>query len=152
MCRRSASATSENRKPDTRGRRVSPAGEPPGGGTGSDLLAIAQKIVGIATEGSTSDGASSTNGDGKKIGVAIAAPDVEFVAYLSTGVSASSLIGQQKSIRYNATHHIFLIDSTNSTTALVTATLTGVPNGTEGDTNGPMYFKFLSSNVSEAVL
>ena len=125
-----------------------------GGGTTPNLLAVGQHIVGIATEGSTSDGAASTNGDGKVIGVAIAAPDVEFVGYLMSpsAVSASSLIGQQKCVRYDSTNHIFGIDSTNSTAALVTVTLTGVVEGTEGSTNGPMYFKFLSSNVSEAVL
>jgi hypothetical protein len=43
------------------------------------------------------------------------------------------------------------VDSTNSTAALVTITITGIPEGTVGSTNGPVYFKFLSSNVSEAV-
>lgn len=125
-----------------------------GGGNGANLLAIGQHIVGVATEGSTSDGSASTNGDGKVIGVAVAAPDVEYIGYLigNSAISASSLIGQQKAVRYDSTNHIFAIDSTNSTAALVTVTLTGVPQGTEGDTNGPMYFKFLSSNVSEAVL
>jgi hypothetical protein len=123
------------------------------GGGGSDLLAVGQHIVGVATEGSTSNGAASTNGDGKVIGVAVAAPDVEFVAYLigNAAVSASSLIGAQRCVRYDSTNHIYAIDSTNSTAALMTVTLTGIPQGTEGDTNGPVYFKFLSSNVSEAV-
>jgi hypothetical protein len=130
------------------------------GGTGANLLAIGQHIVGVAVEGSTSDGSGtglSSEGVGlvqnRKIGIAIADPETEFVAYLtgSAAVSGSSLIGQQKAIQYDGTNHVFLIDSTNSTAALVTATITGIPDGTAGDTNGPVYFKFLSSNVDEAV-
>lgn len=132
-----------------------------GGGNGANLLAIGQHILGVATEGSTSDGSLtglSSAGVGliqnRKIGVAVADNETEFVGYLigDAAISASSLIGQQKSVRYDSTNHIFGIDSTNSTAALVTVTLTGVPDGTEGSTNGPMYFKFLSSNVDEAVL
>jgi hypothetical protein len=129
------------------------------GGNGANLLAIGQHIVGIAAEASTSDGSAtglSSEGSGlvqnRKIGVFAADPDTEFVGYLtSSAVSASSLIGSQKAVQYDATNHVFLIDSTNSTAALVTVTLTGVPEGTAGSTSGPMYFKFLSSNVSEAV-
>ena len=130
------------------------------GGTGSNLLAIGQHILGVAVEGSTGDGTltgGSSAGVGlnanPKIGVAIADPETEFVAYLTgaANVSASSLVGQNKAVIYDSTNHVFLIDSTNSTAALVTATITGVPDGTEGSTNGPVYFKFLSSNISEAV-
>jgi hypothetical protein len=129
------------------------------GGNGANLLAIGQHIVGIAAEASTSDGSAtglSSEGSGlvqnRKIGVFAADPDTEFVGYLtSSAVSASSLIGSQKAVQYDATNHVFLIDSTNSTAALVTVTLTGIPEGTAGSTSGPMYFKFLSSNVSEAV-
>lgn len=131
------------------------------GGNGGNLLAIGQHIVGVAVEASTSDGSLtglSSEGVGlvqnRMIGVAAADPETEFVGYLigSNNVSASSLIGQQKAVRYDSTNHIFGVDSTNSTAALVTVTITGVPQGTEGSTNGPVYFKFLSSNVSEAVL
>lgn len=130
------------------------------GGSGSNLLAIGQHIVGVAIEASTGDGTltgGSSEGVGlfpkPMIGVVAAEPDTEFVAYLigASAISGSSLIGQQKAVRYDGTNHIFAIDSTNSTAALVTATITGVPPGTEGSTNGPVYFKFLSSNVSEAV-
>ena len=130
------------------------------GGNGSNLLQIGQHIVGVAVEASTSDGSAtwlSSEGSGlvqnRKIGVALADGDTEFVGYLigDAAVSASSLIGQQKAVRYDSTNHIFGIDSTNSTAALVTVTITGVPEGTAGSTNGPVYFKFLSSNVSEAV-
>lgn len=133
------------------------------GGNGANLLAIGQHIVGVAIEASTGDGTltgGSSEGVGlaqrPMIGVAAADPETEFVGYLAgtspANISASSLIGQQKAVRYDATNHVFVVDSTNSTAALVTVTITGVPQGTEGSTNGPVYFKFLSSNVSEAVL
>ena len=133
-----------------------------GGGNGANLLAIGQHIVGIAAEASTSDGNSSLTDASsaasgtpvnRKIGVFAAEPGCEYVGYLigNAAVSASSLIGQQKAVRYDSTNHIFGIDSTNSTAALVTVTITGIPDGTANSTNGPVYFKFLSSNVSEAV-
>jgi hypothetical protein len=131
-----------------------------GGGNGANLLATGQHIVGVAVEASTGDGTlsgGSSEGVGlvqkPMIGVAAADPETEFLGYLigSNNVSASSLIGQQKAVRYDSTNHIFGVDSTNSTAALATVTITGVPQGTEGSTNGPVYFKFLSSNVSEAV-
>ena len=132
------------------------------GGTGSNLLAIGQHIVGVAAESSTGGGAltgGSSEGVGlvqtPKIGVFPADPETEFLGYLghivAAAVSASSLIGLQRSVRYDSTNHVYLIDSTNSTVALRTVTITGIPDGTAGDTNGPVYFKFLSSNVSEAV-
>ena len=136
-----------------------------GGGQETNLLAIGQHIVGIALENSTSDGSnsglvdlSSNNNQvaSKLIGVAIADKDTEFVGYLastaaSAPVSGSSLIGLTRAMRYDSTNHVFTVDNVNSTAALHTVTITGIPFGTEGDTNGPVYFKFLSSNVSEAV-
>jgi len=135
------------------------------GGQETNLLGIGQHIVGIALENSTSDGSnsglvelSSNNNQivTKQIGVVAAEPDNEFVGYLrSTAatlpVSGSSLIGVTRAVRYDSTNHTFEIDNVNSTAALHTVTITGIPFGTEGDTNGPVYFKFLSSNVSEAV-
>lgn len=132
------------------------------GGNGANLLAIGQHIVGVAFESDTSDGSAtglSSGGAGapltRKIGVVAAEPDTEFVAFLggdtAVAVSRSSLVGQDKAIRYDSTNRVFLIDSTNSTAALVTARITGIPDGEEGDVNGRVYFKFLSSNVSEAV-
>ena len=133
-----------------------------GGGNGANLLAIGQHIVGVAAEGSTSDGNSSlVDGSSaapgaplnRQIGVFAAEPGVEYIGFLigNSPVSASSLIGVQRCVRYDSTNHIFGVDSTNSTAALMTVTITGVVEGTNGDTNGPVYFKFLSSNVSEAV-
>lgn len=127
------------------------------GGNGANLLLIGQTIVGIASEGSTSDGSTaglvdpSSAAPGtpikRKIGVFVAEPDCEYIAYLSAGASASSNNGDNFAVRYDSTNHVYMVDSTNSTAALVTVKQTGIPEGTEGDTNGPVYFKFLSSNV-----
>lgn len=130
------------------------------GGNGSNLLAIAQTIVGVAVEGSTSDGNSSLvdassaapgSALNRLIGVAVAEPGCEFVGYLTAGASASSNNGDEFAVRYDSTNHVFLVDSTNSTAALATVIQTGIPDGTVGDTNGPVYFKFLSSNVYAGV-
>jgi len=132
------------------------------GGNGADLLLIAQTIIGIAAEGSTSDGSNSGNVDPsssapgtpirKKIGVFVAEAGCEFVGYLTAGASASSNNGDNFAVRFDSTNQVWLVDSTNSTVALVTVKQTGIPEGTEGDTNGPVYFKFLTSNVYLGVL
>lgn len=129
------------------------------GGNGGNLLSIGQTIIGIAVEGSTSDGSGTNLSSGgvgliqnRLIGVAVAEPGCEYVGYLTAGASASSNNGDDFAVRYDSTNHVFLVDSTNSTAALVTVKQTGVPDGTEGDTNGPVYFKFLSSNVYLGVL
>ena len=135
------------------------------GGNGANLLSIAQHIVGIAAEASTSDGSLtglSSAGAGlvqnRLIGIVAADPETEFIGWLggaeastASQVADSSLIGTNKAVRFDSTNKVYLIDSTNSTAALVMVTITGIPNGYEGDTNGPVYFKFLSSNVSAAV-
>lgn len=130
-----------------------------GGGNSANLLAVGQTIIGIAVEGSTSDGSGTNLSSGgvgliqnRLIGVAVAEPGCEYVGYLTAGASASSNNGDDFAVRYDSTNHVFLVDSTNSTAALVTVKQTGVPDGTEGDTNGPVYFKFLSSNVYLGVL
>ncbi len=134
-----------------------------GGGQETNLLAIGQHILGVAVEGSTGDGTLSGGSSGGNnlfpkpvIGIAIADPETEFIGYLastaaSQPVSGSSLIGLTRAVRYESTNHVFTVDNVNRTAALHTVTITGIPDGTEGSTNGPVYFKFLSSNVSEAV-
>lgn len=129
-----------------------------GGGNGANLLAIGQNIIGIAVEASTSDGSNSlvdaSSGGGplnRQIGVAVAEPGCEFLMFQTNGVAASSNNGEDFAVRYDSTNHIFLMDSTNSTAALVTVTQTAVPSQYEGDTNGPVYVKFLSSNVFAGV-
>lgn len=118
------------------------------GGGGSNLLNTTN-VVGLAAEASTASGSSGAN----KIGVFIAEPGAEYLGYLigTNNVSGSSLIGTQKALRYDSTNHIYAIDSTNSTAALAAVVITDIPNGTDGDTNGPVVFKFLSTGVSPAV-
>lgn len=129
------------------------------GGNGANLLNTTN-VVGLAAEGSTSDGSTagltenSANQAGKRmIGVFIAEPDVEYKGYLigDRNVSGSSLIGELRAIRYDSTNHIYGIDSTNSTAAHQVVVITDVPLETVGDTNGPVIFKFLSTGVSPAV-
>jgi hypothetical protein len=132
-----------------------------GGGNGANLLAIGQTIIGIAAQAAVSNGASgqvdpSSAAPGSyipnKIGIYVAEPGCEFVGYLSAGASFSSNNGDNFAVRFDSTNQVWMVDSTNSTAALVTVTQTGIPEGTEGDTNGPVYFKFLSSNVYAGVL
>lgn len=125
---------------------------PAGGGNGSNLL-LTNAIVGVATEGSTSDGSTTSLSDAnaRLIGVIPARQYTEFVGYLSAGASAPALVGSQKAVRYDSTNHVYMVDSTNSTAALAMVTITGLVRGTEGDTNAPVYFRFLSSNLSAVV-
>ena len=144
----------------TGGLRVSRASS--SGGNSANLVLIGQTIIGVASEGSTSDGSTSGLVDtssgaagrviNKKIGIYVAENDCEFLGYLSAGASRSSNNGDNFAVRYDSTNHVYMVDSTNSTVALVTVKQTGIPEGTEGDTNGPIYFKFLSSNVYLGVL
>ena len=131
---------------------------PAGGGDGSNLL-LTNAILGVAAEASTSDGSTTGLVGGgvagprglRQIGVYTAEPGVEYVGYLSAGASHSTQVGTQKAVRYDSTNHVYMIDSTNSTAALAMVTITDIPDGTIGDTNGPVYFKFLSSNISAVV-
>lgn len=127
---------------------------PANGGGGSDLL-LTTNVIGVAVEASTSNGSTAglSNPNHRLIGVAIAEPGAEYVGYLIGGAnaSASSLIGLTRAVRYDATNHIFAVDSTNSTAALHSVVITDIPDGTVGDTNGPVVFKFLSTGVSPAV-
>ena len=140
---------------------------PSSAGTSTNLLEVlTQSLIGVSVEASTSDG--STTGllaDGaagnrsiRTLAVAIANGVTEYLGYISTlgaggqgHVSASSMIGLNYAIIHDRTLGRFFIDSTNSTAALVTAVVTDIPSEAIGDTNGPVVFKFLSSNVSRAV-
>jgi hypothetical protein len=128
---------------------------PAGGGNGANILATTN-VLGVAMEASTSDGSTSgldDAGSNRRIGVAVAEPNAEFVGYLigSNNVTGSSLIGTNKAVRYDSTNHIYAIDSTNSTSALLGVQITGIPNGTDGSTNGPVVFRFLSTWTSPIV-
>lgn len=128
---------------------------PAGGGNGSNILATTN-VLGIALEASTSDGSTSgldDAGQNRRIGVAVANPDAVYQGYLigANNVTGSSLIGAIKAVRYDATNHIYGIDSTNSTAALLGVQIVGIPDGTDGSTNGPVMFRFLSSWTSPIV-
>ena len=131
---------------------------PSSGGTGANLMQVAiTSLMGVAAEGSTSDGSTTglgaVSGDSRKIGFYPAGPNVEFKGWCK-GANAvgSTMIGTNKAIILDSTLNTFFIDSSNSTAALAAAVITGIPSETDGDTNGPCYFRFLSSNLSMAIL
>jgi len=147
----------------TAGHRILRA--PSSGGTGTNLLQVGvTSLLGVCGENSTSDGSTSglTNGTvvgpqrvNRKLGVWLADPNTEFIGFMSTAggnnLAASTLIGLQKAVIYDRTLHRFLIDSTNSTAALFAVKITDIPSESINDTNGPVIFKFLSSNVATVV-
>lgn len=137
---------------------------PSSGGAATNVLQCGvTSILGVAMEDSTSDGSTTglgldwakTNGV-RKIAVAIADGHTEFQGFLSTQgadlhTCQSSMVGTNKAVVYDRVHHAFFIHSSNSTVADQSVTITEVPEDYVGDTNGPVYFRFLSSNVSPAV-
>lgn len=125
------------------------------GGTTPNLLNTTN-VLGVALEASTSDGSTGTlddAGQNRRIGVAIAEPNAQFLGYLigNDNVTGSSLIGTLKAIRYDSTNHIYGIDSSNSTVALQSVRIVGIPDGTDNSTNGPVIFVFQSSWTSPVV-
>lgn len=125
------------------------------GGDGANLLNTTN-VLGLAVEASTSDGSTGTlddAGQNRRIGVAIANADAEFVGYLigTNNVTGSSLVNTVKAVRYDSTNHIYGIDSTNSTAAHLLVRIVGIPDGTDGSTNGPVIFRFQSSATSPVV-
>jgi len=138
---------------------------PSSGGTGTNLLQVGiTSLLGVCAQNSTSDGSTTglTNGTNvgpqrvnRKLGVWIADPNTEFYGFLSSAggdvQAVSTLIGQQKAVIYSRTFNRFFIDSTNSTAALFAVKITDIPSESMGDTNGPVIFKFLSSNVATVV-
>jgi len=128
-----------------------------GGGTPAIVLNTTN-VVGIAIEGSTSDGSTAgltgaqlNQVGARMIGVLIAENDAEFKGYLDSGPSLPSMIGTQHNLRYDSTNHVYLVESTNSTASLASVTITDIPLETVGDTNGPVIFKFLAASISPAV-
>lgn len=126
------------------------------GGGGGNLLNTTN-VLGIAVEASTSTSGSTAGlddeGRNRRIGVAVANPDSEFVGYLvgSDNVTGSSLIGVIRAVRYDSTNKVYAIDSTNSTAVHLCARITGIPDGSDNSTNGPVIFRFMSSFVSPVV-
>lgn len=135
---------------------------PSSGGTGTNLLQVGvTSLLGIAAENSTSDG--STSGlinatavgpvrPNRKIGVWVADVNTEFLGFLSSvggpNLAASTLIGVAKPLLYSRTFNRFFVDSSNSTAALAAVKITDIPSESIGDSNGPVIFKFLSTNIA----
>ena len=138
---------------------------PSSGGTGTNLMQVAIKsLVGVALQNSTGVGDTTgitANGlgisNGRKIAVALAAPDQEFIGYTSTleggnGVASYLFVGLNRPLVYDRNLHTYFVASTNSTAALAAVQITEVPQGVYGDSGGfPVIFKFLSSNLSPVV-
>jgi hypothetical protein len=125
---------------------------PSSGGAGKTEMQVGiTSLIGVALESDASDGSTTglSNEESRRISVALADPAVEFIGYLrGSGPCASSLIGQNKAIFFDSTNRIHLVDSTNSTAADAAVKITDIPSYALGDTNGPVVFKFLSSNFA----
>jgi len=119
------------------------------GGGGTNLLGIdGQQLVGVAIEADTSDGSTKGMGTGRKIGVAVFDRQTEFLGYTRwAGPVTSTMIGQARSIIYDSTNHIWQVDSTNSTAALMTCVITDVPDQYIGDTGAPVIFRISPSTL-----
>jgi hypothetical protein len=124
------------------------------GGTGANLLGInGASLVGVAVECDESDGSTKGAGPNRKVGVAIFDRQTEFIAYTRwAGPVTSTLIGQARSIIRDSTNRIWQVDSTNSTTALMTCVITDVPYESIGDTGSQVVFQISpTSLVSQAI-
>jgi hypothetical protein len=86
-------------------------------------------LVGIAGAGST----MSSGVEPQPIPVTEANPNVEFVANIIGGVSASSLIGLRKKLMWDSTLNIAVVDVTASTATDWRVVVTGM-NGVNGQT------------------
>ncbi len=138
---------------------------PSSGGGGTNLLQVGvTSLLGIAAQDSTSDGSTTglisatqvgPQAANRRISVYLADPQTEFIGFMSSAtqdnIAVPTLIGTQKALTYDRTYHRFLIDSTNSTAALAAIKITDIPSESVNDTNGPVIFKFLSSNVATVV-
>jgi hypothetical protein len=138
---------------------------PSSGGNGTNVMQVAiTSLIGVALQASTGDGSTTgitANGLGKdnnrKIAVALAHPQQEFIGYTSTleggnGVASNLFVGVNRPLVYDRNLHTFFVASTNSTAALAAVTITEVPQDVYGDSGGwPVIFKFLSTNLSPIV-
>lgn len=134
------------------------------GNVGNLLQNGIRSLVGIALADSTSDGSVtglSSNGapqnGARFIPVALADGLTEFAINISSvGANplpvGSSMIGKVYPMELNRTHQRWFLSSTNlSTAADLSIVVTDVPTESLGDTGGIVYFKFLSTMVSQAV-
>ena len=134
---------------------------PSSGGAAARMLNTTN-VVGVALANSTSDGSTTGLGTfGCLIPVAVADANTIFLGYLCGDLpNVSSIVGLQRAVKWDSTRNVFTVDSTNSTAADWSVVITGVPpgsvaggesNDTVGDTNGPVLFKFLSSQTAPTV-
>jgi hypothetical protein len=111
---------------------------------------LASNIVGVAAQGSTSDGSTSGLGtEGRKLSVWEAAKDVEF-QFPTKVVIASTLVNTGLELSWDSTlsiHHL----SANSTAGDQIVRVTGIIPGTVGDTGGYLYGRFYSSVVAPSI-
>lgn len=111
---------------------------------------LGTNIVGIAAQGSTSDGSTAGLGtEGRKLSVYQAYPDVEF-KFPTKVVIASTLVNTGLELSWDSTlniHHV----SANSTTGDLTVRITDVIPGTVGDTGGFLVGRFYSSVVAPQI-
>lgn len=138
---------------------------PSSGGNGTNLMQVGIKsLVGVALQNSTGDGSTTgITADGlgednrRKIAVALAHPQQEFIGYTSTlnggnGVASNLFVGSHRAIAYDRNLHTFFVASTNSTQSLAAVTITEVPQDVYGDSGGwPVIFRFLSTNLHAMV-
>lgn len=123
-----------------------------------------RSLVGIALADSTSDGGivglssnGARQGPERLIPVAIADGLTEFSVQISSvGATpktvTSSLCGKAYPLELNRTFNRWFLSSTNlSTAADLSVVITDVPSEQIGDTGGQVYFKFLSTMVSQVV-
>jgi hypothetical protein len=134
------------------------------GNAGNLLQNGIRSLVGIAMADSTSDGGivglssnGARQGAERMIPVAVADGLTEFSVQISSvgatpKVVSSTLIGGVYPLELNRTHQRWFLSSTNlSTAADLSVVITDVPSEMIGDTGGLVYFKFLSTMVSQAV-
>ena len=112
---------------------------------------LGSNVVGVAAEGSTSDGSTAGLADyrNRQISVWEAAPSVEFL-FPTKLVIASTLVNTGLELSWDSTlniHHV----SANSTAGDLTVRITDVIPGTVGDTGGYLVGRFFSSVVAPSI-
>lgn len=111
---------------------------------------LASVIVGVAAQGSTSDGSTTGLGTfGRKLPVFVADPGTEF-AFPFKGVIASTLVGASLELTWDSTSNFSYV-GINSTATDGRVYITGIhQNSALGDTGGFLIGRFHSSAVLPA--
>jgi len=108
---------------------------------------ISSAFLGIAVQGSTGDGSTST----EKLTVCMAEPTTEFLwpTKLAGADHTSTLVNKRKAIGYDSTLGMFYMDNANSTAGDASLVITDVIE--PGTTNGLVVAKFLSTVTARYV-